>query len=121
MKNEVNENVKPIVLRNTETNTEYVLEFDKESVKFAEDHGFVIARVPDFPMTGIHDFFYYAFRKHHRNISRQQTDKILDEELGGVGGLPQGFIERLNQLYSVPFDKGMVEENGKNAKMQIEM
>ena len=121
MKNEVNEIVKPIILRDTETKAEYTLEFDKESVKFAEDHGFIISQVPNFPMTGIHDFFYYAFRKHHKNLSRQQTDKILDEELGGVGGLPQGFIERLNQLYSVPFDNMVDEESGKNSKMQIEM
>lgn len=115
------EKVNPIKLTDTETGREYVLEFDKESVKFAEDHGFVISRVADFPMTGIHDFFYYAFRKHHRNLSRQQTDKILDDELGGVGGLPKGFIERLNQLYSVPFDNMVDEESGKNVKMQIEM
>ncbi len=120
MKNEVNEKVKPIVLRDTENGTEYTLEFDRESVKFAEEHGFIIGQVANFPMTGIHDFFYFAFRKHHRSVSRQQADKMLDEMLGGVGGLPEGFIERLNQLYSAPFEKGMVE-GGKNARMQIEM
>lgn len=121
MKNEVNEKVKPIVLRDTETKDEYTLEFDKESVRFAEERGFKISEVGDFPMTGTHDLFFYAFRKHHRNISRQKTDKMLDEELGGIGNLPEGFLERLYLLYNEPF-KGMVDgESGKNVKMQIEM
>ena len=122
MKNEVNEIVKPIKLTDTDTKEEYVLEFDKESVYFAEGRGFNIDRVSETPMTGIHDLFFYAFRKHHRSVSRQKADKILDDDLGGIGNLPEGFIERLYMLYSAPFEKGLVDgESGKNSKMQIEM
>ena len=47
-KNEV-ERVKPITIRNKATSEEYVLEFDKESVKFAEDRGFRLADLDNFP------------------------------------------------------------------------
>ena len=120
MKNEVNEIVKPIILTDTETKEKFTLEFNRESVYFAEGRGFNIDDVARIPMTKIHELFYYAFRMHHKNVSRQKTDKILDEDLGGIGALPEGFIERLYMLYSAPFDS-MVEDNGKNSKVQIEM
>ena len=122
MKNEVNENVRPIILKDTETKAEYTLEFDRESVYFAEARGFNIDDVSRMPMTKIHELFYYAFRMHHPKVSRQKTDKMLDDEIGGIGNLPDGFIERLYLLYSAPFDS-MVEDNGeeKNAKVQIQM
>ena len=120
MKNEVNENVKPIILTDTETNEKYTLEFNRESVYFAEARNFSLDDVERHPMTKLHELFYYAFRMHHKNISRQQTDKMLDEQIGGIGALPEGFIERLYMLYSAPFDS-MVENDGKNSKMQIEL
>ena len=120
MKKEVNEIVKPIVLTDTETKERYTLEFNKESVYFAEQRGFDIDEVAKRPMTLIHDFFFYAFRMHHKNISRQKTDRILDEEIGGIGALPEGFIERLYLLYQAPFE-GVVVKDGKNSKIQIEL
>ena len=35
-KKEINEQVKPIIIRNEETGDEYTLEFNRESVRFAE-------------------------------------------------------------------------------------
>jgi hypothetical protein len=67
------------------------------------------------------EFFYYAFRMHHPNISKQQTDKILFDVLGGM---PEGMAERLGELYAVPYEalngsgKG---EQGKNGRMTVEM
>lgn len=116
----VNEEVRPITLTDTENGDKFILEFSRESVKFAEMRGFDIDDVGKFPMTKIPELFYYAFRKNHRNISREKTDRILFEDLGGV---PDGMLERLVMLYSEPFNVLTSKEDGeevKNAKMTVE-
>lgn len=110
--------MKPIVLKNKDT--EYTLEFNRESVKFAEMMGFKFDDVANFPMSKIPELFYYSFRMHHKNVARDKTDKILEE----LGGLPEGFIERLVELYTAPFDFLTVVEEGeerKNSKWAVEM
>jgi len=115
-----NEKVKPLVLTDHDTDTKYILEFSRESVKFAEQRGFDINDVSKYPMTKIAEFFFYAFRMHHKNVPRDRTDHILFVDMGGV---PDGMIERLVQLYSVPFEVlSEVSEGGepKNAKVTVE-
>ena len=112
--------MKPIVLKAKDT--EYTLEFNRESVKFAEQRGFKFEDVRDFPMSKIPELFFYAFRMHHKNVARDKTDKILEE----LGGLPEGFLERLIELYTAPFDFLTIvsEEEGeerKNSKWTVEM
>lgn len=111
--------VKPIILHDEETGEEYVLEFNRESVMFAESKGFDVNDVPKKMMTKVPEWFYYAFRMHHRNVSREKTDKILFEKLGGI---PDGMIERLGELWAVPFESLVnKDEPGKNLKMTVEM
>ena len=114
------ERVSPITLTDEETGKKYTLEFSKESVSFAERKGFVIHDVGDYPMTKVPDLFYYAFHMHHKEVARSQTDKILLEDLGG---LTQGQIERLIELYDAPIQALVKdeEESGKNSKMTVEM
>lgn len=116
------ERVKPIVLR-MEDGTEYTLEFSRETVRFAEGRGFVIDDVAKFPMTKVYEFFWYAFRMHHKAISREKTDKIIDEDWGGIGGIPAGVLERLGQLYAEPFNTLVDADNGeaKNARVTVEL
>ena len=113
--------VKPIIIKNTEDGVEYTLEFNRESVVFAEMRGFKIEDLGEYPMTKIPELFFYAFRMHHKNISRDKTDKILFSELGGI---PEGMLERLAELYAQPFNAlSVVEEEGeerKNSKFQVE-
>lgn len=115
------EEMKPIIITNEETNDEYVLEFNRESVKFAEARGFRVEDIANYPMTKIPELFFYAFRMHHKNISREKTDKILFEELGGI---PDGMLERLAELYQAPFEAlgvlGEGEER-KNSKLTVKM
>lgn len=113
--------VKPITLRDNKTNDVYVLEFTRDSVQFAERRGFKLDDVADFPMSKIPEFFYYAFRAHHQNISKAETDKILFEELGGMH---EGMLDRLTELYLEPV--GTLrnkdnEEEVKNARMTVEL
>lgn len=117
---EVNEQVKPIIIHDTENGTDYTLEFNRESIRFAEARGFDIDDVSKFPMTKIPELFFYAFRMHHQNISREKTDRILFDELGG---LPEGAAERLGALYSAPFEALNGKKEGKkgNPKMTVEL
>lgn len=110
--------VKPIIIKSKDT--EYTLEFNRESVKFAESRGFMFEDVSNFPMSKIPELFFYAFRMHHKNVAREKTDKLLFEELGG---LPQGAIERLVELYCAPFESLTVSEGEepKNSKWTVEM
>lgn len=120
--NDRDENVKvnPITLTDSETGAKYVLEFSRESVKFAEIRGFAIEDVQRYPMTKIPELFFYAFRKNHKNISRQKTDAFLDE-WGGIGGIPDGMIERLVALYIQPFEATPQHEGAvKNARLTVE-
>ena len=122
MNNIANEKVKPIILHDTENGQDYTLEFTKESVKWAESRGFSLDDLDRYPMTKIYELFFYAFRAHHKFVSRERTDRIIDEAWGGIGGIPEGVIERLGQLYAEPFN-GMAKANGegKNATVTVEL
>lgn len=111
--------VKPIIIKSD--TEEFTLEFNRESIKFAEMRGFKIDEVSSFPMTKVPELFFYAFRMHHKNISRERTDKLLFEELGGI---PEGLIERLGELYAQPFEALNIVEEGeerKNSKWAVEL
>lgn len=119
-KREVNEKVKPLTLRDTETGEEFILEFNRESIRFAEARGFDINDVAKYPLTKIPELFFYAFRMHHKNVARERTDRILFDDLGG---LPDGALERLAMLYSEPFNAlTNTSEQGesKNSKVMVE-
>lgn len=105
----MSQNVKPILVKD-DNGMEYTLEFNRESVKFAEARGFKINDVADYPMTKIPELWFYSFRMHHKNVSRGKTDALLD----GLGGIPDGLLERLGELYAAPFaalTDGQTEEN----------
>lgn len=115
---EINEKVRPIIIHDTENGIDYTLEFNRESIRFAEARGFNIEDVGKFPFTKLPELFYYAFRMHHKNVSREKTDRILFDDLGG---LPDGMAERLGALYGVPFEAlTSNEDNAKNSKVTVE-
>lgn len=78
---------------------EYKLEFNRASVVFAERAGFVADQIGDKPMTMLPLLFFAAFRKNQPNISREETDHILFDVLGG---LSKEVVERLVKLYIEP-------------------
>lgn len=113
--------VKPITLTDNETGEKYVLEFSRDSVKFAEQRGFDIDDVKKYPMTKVPELFFYAFRMHHKSISLERANRILFDDLHG---LPEGTIERLINLYIAPFDALIDtsdEGDEKNARMTVEL
>lgn len=120
-KKEVNERIRPITMTDHDTGTVYTLEFNRDSVRFAEARGFDIGDVDRFPMTKIPELFYYSFRMHHKNVSREKTDKFIFEVWGGIGNLPDGLLERLILLYAEPFSATEVGETPKNDQLTVEL
>ena len=118
---EVNEIVKPMGLTDQETGEHYDLEFSRSSVVFTNKQGFKISELYDNMEEMLPILFYGAFRMHHQNVSRQKTDKILFEDLGG---LSDAALERLIALYAAP-RKALIREEGedevKNSKMTVEL
>lgn len=112
--------VKPVRLVG-ENGDEYTLDFSRDSVRFAEQRGFKPDEVLDFPATKIPELFFYAFRKNHKNLAKNQTDKILEEELGGM---TEALLTRLMQLYNQAALTHVVvtdEDAAKNARMTVEL
>ena len=111
--------IKPIVLRNNVGDV-YILEFNRDSIKFAEARGFKAQTLEEgISMSAIEDLFFYSFRMHHPNMSKANTDKILYDELGG---LHDGMIERLADLYLAPFNTLVATgDSAKNSKMTVEL
>lgn len=110
--------VKPIVLENKETGKVYTLEFNRASVKRAERLGFNIQDITTKTVSGVEDLFYYAFFMHHGNtVSREETERILYDDLGGM---PDGLLDRLAELYAVCIETlYQDEEKAKNAKWSV--
>lgn len=99
--------------------TVYTLDFNRESVKFAESRGFKIDELFDFPMNNIPFFWFLAFRMHHKNVARSKTDQILEE----MHGLNKEILERLHQLYNNTYDTliNVEDEPAKNSTVTVEL
>ena len=114
----MSERIKPIIL-SYKDGREYTLEFSRESLIYADSRGFKITELADKPMLRIPELFHYAFRMHHPQLSKAQTDKILFEDLGG---LSEAMCERLGELYAAPLETLMTEETDpKNSEMAVQM
>ena len=108
----------PIILKDTENGKEYRLEFDKESVKWAESKGFNIEDLAKYPMSKTEELFFYAFRKNHKNVSLERAQKLLE----GIGTISEEFMKRLIELYSEPFSAFNGEEDGEaNPFVKVEL
>ena len=113
--------VKPARLTDDKTGQVYVLDFSRESIVFAERNKFKLEDAIEYPVTGMGDLFYYAFRKNHRNISREKTDKLI-EKWGG--GIPEELVKRLIQLYQQALAANSIvvdEDAAKNSGLTLEL
>lgn len=89
---------------------EFTLEFNRKTVVRAEKAGLNLQEIDSKPMTMVGIMFWAAFLYHHPWITQEQTDKILDEQFGGVEGLGtiendegENLVTHLGRLYSEPF------------------
>lgn len=115
---EKNERPEPLTLKYPDGTT-YTLEFNRESVVFAETRGISVDAVGERLMTMLPEFFFCAFRMHHPQLKKTKTDKILFEDLGG---LTTKQLERLILLFNEPYKTLVSEdEEQKNAKLTVIM
>jgi len=123
--NIVDERVKPARITDNNTGKVYELDFNRESVAYAEGRGFKLQNVIDFPVTYFPELFYLAFRANHGprkgNVSRAETNEIYDR----MGGFSPEFLERLLSLYNqAALSNNAVEtteEMGKNGNLTVEL
>lgn len=124
---EIENEIKPITLTFTDTNQVYVLEFDRNTVKLAERNGFPLNPfnkdkfVDEIDMAKIEELFYYSFQKNNRGVSKQVTDDILYNELGGIS---VEMLIRLVELFMLPYTTLINgDESGKvkNSNLAIDM
>lgn len=114
------DSVNPIKITDHDSNTTYELDFSRDSVKFAEDRGFKLEDVPNYPATKIPEFFFYALRMHQKSLSRQKADALLDK----IGGLTKPILQRLMELFQqAQFSNNIQDEEDLegNAAVTVEM
>ena len=114
------EKVLPIRFTDNETGESYELDFNRESVLFAENREFVPTTVADFPASRVPEFWYYAFRKNHRKLARTQTDALLEK----VGGMTPSILERLVLLYNQARLANVIQDDEdleKNSRVTVEL
>lgn len=108
--------VKPVIITDNETGFEYTLEFSRATVKKAEDSGFDINTIVTKPMNALSDLWYWALQMHHRNMSKDKTDALLEK-----CGMTEALLIRLCELYQEPLNS-LYDENGdtKNERVTIQ-
>ena len=115
------ERIPSIKITDKDTGTVYELDFCRESIRFAEARGFDIDDVGKYPVTKFPEFFYYAFRMHHKGLAKSQTDAFYDR----LGGFSPEFLERMILLYQQALEANNVtahtEDMGKDGNMTAEL
>lgn len=105
------ERLKPMVITDAENGREYTLEFSRKSVVRAEQAGLDVQQIDSKSMTMITLLFWSAFLMHHPHMTKEQTDKILFDDLGGLNG---DELEYLGKLYAQPLQT-LIANDGENA------
>ena len=124
MSNEVmniQDHITPARIIDDQNGRTYELDFSRESIVFAERNHFKLEDALEYPVTGMRDLFYYSFRKNHRNVARDKTDKLI-ERWGG--GIPEALVKRLIQLYQQAQSSNAIivdEESEKNSGLTLEL
>lgn len=101
------ERLKPMVITDPDSGHEYTLEFNRKSVVKAESAGLDINALDSKSMTMIPLLFWGAFLMHHPYMTKDQTDKILFDGLGGLNEDEMGY---LGKLYAEPFQTLIASE-----------
>ena len=102
------ESLKPMVITDQDEGREYTLEYSRKSVVKAENAGLDVNQLESKSMTMIPLLFWGAFLMHHPHMTREQTDKILFE---GLGGLNEEEMAHLGKLYAAPFQTLIASED----------
>lgn len=84
----------------TYNKTEYVLGYNRNSVKQMEQQGFVLDQIAEKPMTMVPLLVYGAFTQYNKGIKRSLVDEIYEHIADKVGDGDDGFIQALLEMYA---------------------
>ena len=90
----------PMIITDPDEGREYTLEYSRRTVAKAEQAGLDVGQLESKSMTMIPLLFWGAFLMHHPHMTKEQTDKILFD---GLGGLSEDEMVYLGKLYAAPF------------------
>ena len=107
MSSEKSKRLNPMVITDPDEGREYTLEFSRKTVAKTEQAGLDVNRLESASMTMIPLLFWGAFLMHHPHMTREQTDKILFD---GLGGLNEEEMAYLGKLYAAPFQTLIASE-----------
>ena len=96
----------------THNGQEYILEYDRMSVKLLESSGFVLDEFLEKPMSNIELAFTAAFVKNHKKTSQTTIDEIfagLKDKTGLITMLSKMIRETYDALLEDGSDEGNVE------------
>ena len=115
----MSEKINPIILH--DKGQDYVLDFDLESVKFAEALGFIWDEMATKPATMIPNLWFAAFRRYNKKVSRREADELLEK----IGGMTKEISNRLAELYFQAISGLISDEDSaderKNAEVTVEL
>lgn len=110
----------PITLRDETNGDTFVLEYTRNTCVFINNAGFNFNKITDNPEEMIPLLFYGAFRKNHKRITKEQSDKMLER----MGGLTKKFFDRLVELYLSGRESLVIDDDeydAKNAGLTVEL
>lgn len=107
------EKLNPMTIVDPDEGREYTLEFSRRTVEKTEKAGFDTREVESKSMTMIPLMFWGAFLMHHPYMTKEQTDKILFD---GLGGLKEEELTYLGKLYAAPVQTLLATEDEKNPR-----
>ena len=113
MANVKSERVSPMIITDPDEGREYTLEFNRKTVSRTEQAGLDINALDTKSMTMIPILFWGAFLMHHPHMTREQTDKILFD---GLGGLSEDEMGQLGKLFAVTYQTLIATEDKENPR-----
>ena len=99
--------IEPMRLTNKKTGNMYVLEFNRDTVEFAETRFGLKPQMIDNDLgyAAIRNLWFCAFRMHQPKISKAETDKILQNH-----GLNTDELVQLCALFELPYTTLIVDK-----------
>lgn len=88
---------------------EYELEYTLRTAGQANEDGFVLDQLGEKPALMIPKLVFWAFARHHRGITRKQTEDIyawIKDKSGFITALAEMYAEAVNALVDDEEDKG---------------
>ena len=113
MANVESKRLNPMIITDPEEGREYTLEFSRKTVSKTEQAGLDINSLDSKSMTMIPILFWGAFLMHHPHMTKEQTDRILFD---GLGGLSEDEMGQLGKLFAAPFQTLIANEDKENPR-----